>query len=115
MTEIQEEVLEGVTLSKTAAERLLQIRINEDGDYLRASVSGGGCSGMNYNLEWDTDLGEFDKIYEHHGVKVVVDLKSLLYLRGMTIDFSTDILSCGFKFVNPNASRTCGCGTSFSV
>ena len=115
MTEIQEEVLEGVTLTKTAAERLLQIRINEDGDYLRASVSGGGCSGMNYNLEWDTDLGEFDKIYEHHGVKVVVDLKSLLYLRGMTIDFSTDILSGGFKFVNPNASRTCGCGTSFSV
>ena len=115
MTEIQEEVLEGVTLSKTAAERLLQIRINEDGDYLRASGSGGGCSGINYNLEWETDLGEFDKIYEHDGVKGVVDLKSLLYLRGMTIDFSTDILSGGFKFVNPNASRTCGCGTSFSV
>ena len=56
MTEIQEEVLEGVTLSKPAAARLLQLRINEDGDYLRASVSGGGCSGMNYNLEWDTDL-----------------------------------------------------------
>lgn len=115
MTEIQEEILENVTLTKDAAERLLQIRTDEDGNYLRASVSSGGCSGMNYNLAWDSELGEFDKIYEHHGVKLTVDLKSLLYLRGMTIDFSTDLLSGGFQFVNPNASRTCGCGTSFSV
>ncbi len=115
MTEVQEEILEGVTLTEQAAERLLQIRTEDDGDYLRASVSSGGCSGMNYNLAWDKELGEFDKVYEYHGVKLAVDLKSLLYLRGMTIDFSTDLLSGGFQFVNPNASRTCGCGTSFSV
>ena len=70
---------------------------------------------MNYNLDWDNDLQDFDKIYDQHGVKLVVNVKSLIYLRGMKIDFSSDILSGGFKFVNPNASRTCGCGTSFSV
>ncbi|MEE2876285.1 MAG: iron-sulfur cluster assembly accessory protein [Candidatus Neomarinimicrobiota bacterium] len=115
MTKVQEELLEEVILTKEAAERLIQIRTDKDGDYLRASVTSGGCSGMNYNLGWDKKLGEFDKIYEHHGVKLAIDLKSLLYLRGMTIDFSTDLLSGGFQFVNPNASRTCGCGTSFSV
>ena len=115
MSEIQEEVLEGITITEKAAERLLQVRTDEDGDYLRASVSGGGCSGMNYDLAWDKELGEFDKIYEKHGIKVTVDLKSLLYLKGMTIDFSSELLSGGFQFVNPNASRTCGCGTSFSV
>ena len=115
MTNVQEEILEGITLTEKAAERLLQIRTHEDGDYLRASVTGGGCSGMNYNLAWDKDLGEFDKIYENHDIKVIVDLKSLIYLRGMTIDFSNDMLSGGFQFVNPNASRTCGCGTSFSL
>ena len=74
MSEIQEEVLEGITITEKAAERLLQVRTDEDGDYLRASVSGGGCSGMNYDLAWDKELGEFDKIYEKHGIKVTVDL-----------------------------------------
>jgi iron-sulfur cluster assembly protein len=115
MSEVQEEILGEVILTEKAAKRLLQIRTDEDGDYLRASVAGGGCSGMNYNLTWDKELGEFDKTFESSGIKVVVDLKSLLYLKGMTIDFSSDLLSGGFQFINPNASRTCGCGTSFSV
>lgn len=115
MPETLEHVLERITLTERAAERLLQIKAQEDGDYLRAAVTGGGCSGLNYNLSWDTEVGEFDKIFDNHGIKLVVDLQSLLYLRGMEIDFSTDVLSGGFTFNNPNASRTCGCGTSFSV
>ena len=70
---------------------------------------------MNYNIAFDEIKGEFDKIYKSKGVKIYCDLQSWLYLKGTTIDFSDDILSGGFKITNPNASRTCGCGTSFSV
>ncbi|MEE9167247.1 MAG: iron-sulfur cluster assembly accessory protein [Candidatus Neomarinimicrobiota bacterium] len=115
MEEMKSGILEGVTLTEQAAQRLLAIKMDKDGDYLRASVTGGGCSGLNYNLDWDTEVGEFDKVFSMHGLDVVVNLKSLLYLKGMEIDFSTDLLSGGFTFNNPNARRTCGCGTSFSV
>ena len=115
MTTVKKDVLEGVLLTKNAAERLVQIKTNKDGKYLRASVTGGGCSGMNYNLDWVNNLEDYDKIYNQHGIELVINIKSLIYLRGMKIDFSSDILSGGFKFINPNASRTCGCGTSFSV
>ncbi len=70
---------------------------------------------MSYNLSFDDNQGEFDKIIEVEGVKVYCDLKSWLYVKGTTIDFSDDLLSGGFKIDNPNAERTCGCGTSFSV
>lgn len=115
MNETATPILQDVTLTEEAAKRLLQIRTPQDGPYLRASVADGGCSGLNYNLGWDKTLADFDKSFESHGITVVVDLKSLLYLRGMEIDFSSDLLTGGFKFVNPNAKRTCGCGTSFSV
>ncbi|MFQ6675772.1 MAG: HesB/IscA family protein [Fidelibacterota bacterium] len=114
-TNVTPEVLEGVSLTQRAAERLKQIRSETDGPYLRAAVTGGGCSGLNYQLGWDASVGEFDRVFESHGIPVVVDLKSLLYLKGTEIDFSTDVLSGGFYFNNPNAVRTCGCGTSFSV
>lgn len=114
-TELTQEILEGITLTERAAERLKQIRSPQDGPYLRAAVTGGGCSGLNYALGWDDSVRDFDKIFQSHGIQVVVDLKSLMYLRGMEIDFSTDVLSGGFRFNNPNAVRTCGCGTSFSV
>ena len=87
----------------------------KDGYALRLSVVGGGCSGMNYNIAFDNKKGEFDKVYKSKGVEIYCDLQSWLYLKGTTIDFSNDILSGGFKITNPNASRTCGCGTSFSV
>ncbi|MFQ6607606.1 MAG: HesB/IscA family protein [Fidelibacterota bacterium] len=115
MTNLDEQILQDVTITKVAAERLLKIRTSDEGTYLRASVKGGGCSGMSYQLEWDNEKGEFDKVYHHHGIELIVDMKSLLYLQGMEIDFSTDLLSGGFRFNNPNAQRTCGCGTSFSV
>ena len=115
MPETMEPVLEKITVTERAAKRLLQIKSEEEGNYLRASVTGGGCSGLNYDLTWDKEVKEFDKVFDNHGIKLVVDLQSHLYLKGMEIDFSTDLLSGGFAFNNPNASRTCGCGTSFSV
>jgi iron-sulfur cluster assembly protein len=88
---------------------------NKSDHALRVSVSGGGCSGMSYNLSFDDKKEEFDKVFSIDGVKIYCDLKSWLYVKGTTIDFSDDLLSGGFKIDNPNAERTCGCGTSFSV
>ena len=83
--------------------------------YLRISVESGGCSGMNYNLTFDDQKNEFDKIYKSNGITILCDIKSWLYVKGTEIDFSDDMLSGGFKLNNPNANRTCGCGTSFSA
>ena len=108
---------ENIRITKKAATRIKAILEAEkkDGYALRLSVVGGGCSGMNYNIAFDNKKGEFDKVYKSLGVKIYCDLQSWLYLKGTIIDFSDDILSGGFKIENPNASRTCGCGTSFSV
>jgi iron-sulfur cluster assembly protein len=82
---------------------------------LRVGVKGGGCSGLMYDLIFDDQMKEGDKVFEDNGVKVVVDKKSLLYLLGTTLDFSGGLNGKGFQFINPNASRTCGCGESFSI
>ena len=106
-----------IYITKKAATRIKGILEAEkkDGYALRLSVVGGGCSGMNYNIAFDNVRGEFDKVFLSMGVNIYCDLESWIYLKGTTIDFSDDILSGGFKLMNPNASRTCGCGTSFSV
>lgn len=83
--------------------------------FVRVSVKGGGCSGLMYNLDFDTKLGADDKIFEDKGIKVVIDKKSILYLVGTTLEYEGGLNGKGFSFVNPNASRTCGCGESFSV
>ena len=108
---------ESISITTKAATRIKAIlKAEKKNDHgLRISVVGGGCSGMNYNIAFDDIRGEFDKIYKSKGVQIYCDLQSWLYLKGTTIDFSDDILSGGFKITNPNASRTCGCGTSFSV
>ena len=108
---------ENIKITQKAATRIKAILEAENklGYALRLSVVGGGCSGMNYNIAFDNKKGEFDKVYESLGVNIYCDLQSCLYLKGTTIDFSDDILSGGFKLENPNAARTCGCGTSFSV
>jgi iron-sulfur cluster assembly accessory protein len=108
---------ENISITKKAATRIKGILDAEkkQGHALRLSVVGGGCSGMNYNIAFDDNKGEFDKVYRSKGVDIYCDLQSWLYLKGTAIDFSDDILSGGFKITNPNASRTCGCGTSFSV
>ena len=108
---------EEITLTDKAVKRINAILNGENkkDHALRISVVGGGCSGMSYNLSFDNKKGEFDKIFKINGVKVYCDLKSWLYVKGTTVDFSDDLLSGGFKIENPNAERTCGCGTSFSV
>src|SRR4051812_15712416 len=83
--------------------------------FLRVQVVGGGCSGMSYKLGFETDKRENDKIFEEHGVQVVVDPKSYLYIAGTTLDFSDGLNGTGFSFVNPNAKKSCGCGSSFSA
>ncbi len=83
---------------------------------IRVMVMGGGCSGMSYKLGFETAApGPNDKIFEKDGVKVLIDTKSLLYLSGTELDFSDGLAGTGFVFSNPNAKRTCGCGSSFSV
>ena len=109
--------IEAIELTEKAANRVKAILSSEkkEGFALRVAVTDGGCSGMNYNISFDDNQEEFDKVYEMHGVKIFCDLKSWLYVKGTTIDFSDDLLSGGFKLNNPNANRTCGCGTSFSA
>ena len=86
---------------------------NEGG--LRLGVSGGGCSGMSYVLKFESHPRERDRIFEFDGVRVFIDPKSFVYLRGVTLDYEETLIRQGFNFINPNASRSCGCGTSFSV
>jgi iron-sulfur cluster assembly protein len=83
--------------------------------FLRMGVKGGGCSGMSYLLEFDSEIGPHDREFEIDGVKVVCDKKSYLYLSGTTLDYVQQGLTGGFTFVNPNAKSSCGCGTSFSA
>ena len=110
-------VKENITLTDNAAKRVNAILTGEkkDGYFLRVTVNGGGCSGMSYNLTFDNNEKEFDKTYQSKGVKIICDVKSWFYVKGTEIDFSNDLLSGGFKLNNPNANRTCGCGTSFSA
>lgn len=86
-----------------------------DETVLRVGVKGGGCSGFSYSLGFDDSVQETDQTFEVNGVKVVCDPKSFLYLNGTQLDFEESLMGRGFKFGNPNASKTCGCGESFSV
>tara|TARA_B100001989_G_C24478269_1_gene433012 strand:+ start:376 stop:771 length:396 start_codon:yes stop_codon:yes gene_type:complete len=88
---------------------------NKEDYFLRMSVEGGGCSGMTYKMDFDRQQKEFDKVFKSNGLTVICDLKSWLYLKDVEIDYSDDLLNGGFKIKNPNAERTCGCGTSFSA
>lgn len=83
--------------------------------FLRVSVVGGGCSGLSYKLDFDNESQPNDQVFEENGVKLVTDLKSFLYLCDTTLDFSDGLNGKGFHFINPNASRSCGCGESFAV
>jgi len=115
--EIKEVFDSGIIMSKKAAERLNAVMEAEGkkGFGLRMEVTTGGCSGLNYNMSFEKEQKEFDKVFESQGLKIFCDLKSYLYLKGIEVDFSNDILNGGFQIKNPNAERTCGCGTSFSA
>ncbi|MDG1847172.1 MAG: iron-sulfur cluster assembly accessory protein [Candidatus Marinimicrobia bacterium] len=106
-----------IFVTEKAVKRLKAVMSSEgkDNHFVRMSVDSGGCSGMNYKMDFEDNQGDYDKIFEINGLKVVCDLKSWLYLKNITIDYSDDMLNGGFKIENPNAERTCGCGTSFSA
>jgi iron-sulfur cluster assembly protein len=82
---------------------------------LRVAVVGGGCSGLSYKLDFQKEPQPQDKVFEQDGVKIFIDPKSFLYLKGLTLDYSSGLNGTGFTFKNPNASKSCGCGTSFAV
>jgi iron-sulfur cluster assembly protein len=82
---------------------------------LRLGVQGGGCSGLTYNIQFDTQPRERDRIFQFGDVRVFVDPKSFIYLHGMTLDYQGTLMQQGFVFVNPNSQKSCGCGTSFSA
>ena len=108
-----------VTISETAAREIKTIIQQQELDQskvrLRVGVKGGGCSGFSYLLDLTENMKETDEEFEQHGVKVICDPKSLLYLNGITVDFKDEIMGRGFVFNNPNATASCGCGSSFSV
>lgn len=115
-----ETVSEGITASEKAqvkaAELMKQAGIENDPSYfLRVSVVGGGCSGLSYKLDFDNELKPSDQVFEMENLKLVTDIKSLLYLLNTELDYSDGLNGKGFVFKNPNASRTCGCGESFAV
>ena len=107
-----------ITLTDRATSELQRIMATQEmpeGTALRVGVKGGGCSGFSYTLGFDDSVSEIDQIFEVDDVRVVCDPKSFLYLNGTQIDFEDDLMGRGFKFVNPNASKTCGCGESFTA
>ncbi|HSE59844.1 MAG TPA: iron-sulfur cluster assembly accessory protein [Nitrospiraceae bacterium] len=106
-----------ITLTESAVKevkRLLDLQgITEGG--LRLGVKGGGCSGLSYTLNFDEKIGPHDQVYDIEGIKVIVDAKSAIYLQGTQLDYYKDLVTGSFRFINPNASKTCGCGESFSA
>ena len=103
-----------ITLTESAAMKMKAMLENKQETGVRAAVQGGGCSGFTYKLLFDMK-GKDDKVITDMGVEIYVDPKSFLYLMGTVIDFVDELNQSGFKFVNPNAKRTCGCGESFSI
>ena len=110
---------EGLHVTEPAIRRIrtviAQEGISPDEGGLRLGVSGGGCSGMSYVIKFDTHARQRDRIFEFDGVRVFIDPKSFIYLKGMTLDYEETLMRQGFNFLNPNATRSCSCGTSFSA
>jgi len=108
-----------IKVSESAKRKVVTL-MTEDGfdaakDYVRVGVKSGGCSGLSYELDFDDQIQEGDKVFEDNSVRIIVDKKSFLYLVGTTLEYSGGLNGKGFVFNNPNAQRTCGCGESFSL
>lgn len=107
-----------INVTDKAKEHVMNLRVQDgltENHHVRVSVEGGGCSGLMYDLKFDDVINANDHVFEDKGIKVLVNKKSLLYLAGTTLDFSDGLNGKGFQFINPNATRTCGCGESFAV
>ena len=103
-----------ITLTTSAANKIKEMLLEKEETGLRAAVQGGGCSGFTYKLLFDNKKQD-DRIIIDKDIEIYLDSKSFLYLMGTEIDFVDELNQSGFKFVNPNAKRTCGCGESFSI
>lgn len=118
LTETKPVLEDDINLTERAAQEVMSIRSKNnipETHALRLGVKGGGCSGLSYVLAFDDNIKEKDIVLEKHGVKIVVDQKSMFYLSGTTLDFTDGLNGRGFVFNNPQATRTCGCGSSFGV
>lgn len=107
-----------IAVSENAAQRINALKVEDKATpdaFLRVFVKRGGCSGFSYKMEFDQAMKDGDKVFESNGARVVVDSQSLLYLIGMTLDYEGGLNGKGFIFSNPNANKTCGCGSSFGV
>ena len=108
-----------ITINETAKEHILEImrkdNLTTDKFNLRVGVKGGGCSGLSYVMDFDDQINETDEVVDLGDLKVVIDKKSVLYLFGTELQYSSGLNGKGFQWVNPNASRTCGCGESFAL
>lgn len=108
-----------VTVSDKALEHVIELMMNQgispDTHYLRVGVKGGGCSGLSYAMDFDNIVTDMDEVVDLNVLRVIIDKKSLLYLYGTELDYSDGLNGRGFNWINPSASRTCGCGESFAL
>jgi len=103
-----------IEITANAAAKIRALVADKPGKGLRVKVVGGGCSGLSYEMDLD-EAGDGDKVFERDGARLVVDGDSLFYLRGTELDYAEDLMAAGFRLKNPNAKRTCSCGSSFAV
>ena len=106
-----------ILVSDNARDKLNQLLIEDNSgkEYVRVGVESGGCSGLVYKLDFDDSMNDEDELVEHNNIKLVINKKSILFLAGTTLEYSSGLNGKGFVFNNPNANRTCGCGESFSL
>jgi iron-sulfur cluster assembly protein len=113
-TDTQAPIISLTDAAVKEVKRLINVQGVEEGG-LRLGVKGGGCSGLSYTINFDEKIGQYDQVQEVEGVKVIIDAKSAIYLQGTQLDYQKDLMGGNFKFINPNANKTCGCGESFSA
>lgn len=114
MPSVTENVIHLTPSAVKEIKRLIQVQ-NMGDVALKVGIKGGGCSGLTYTMSFQSENGPHDQVFEVEGLRVVVDAKSALYIKGTTLDFIDTLQESGFKFINPNAKESCGCGTSFSA
>ena len=117
-TEVANPTIARISLSERAAKKIRELLekegVSPEKGGLRVGVQGGGCSGLSYAMRLDTQARDRDKIFEEFGARLFVDPKSFLYLSGLTLDYKETLMQSGFEFINPHATKSCGCGTSFA-